>query len=262
MGVFIDRYVECGMNEEAAKEAYKVSGFKLPLKTVLAKLNEGDNKKYLEFIQTNNDKLLLTRQQKWTITQMGKGIDRNPTAKSLLLSSETNYFNLSDKDEYEVFNEIELYGVLEGVKIKGKIDKLIIDHKNKKITLVDLKSTSSAPYFRFKKVLNTGDLTIDYQGTGFFGSFKSWCYYRQLAFYKTLIAENYKNLFETYSFECYIIPVNTISSYDCSVIKVSDAWLEYGRLEMEDLIFRYKQHVKEDQWDYPIFDSNKGLIVL
>lgn len=255
MGVFLDTYVECGMNDEAAKEAYSKSGFKLPLKTVLAKLEDKDIKKYLDFIKNNNDKLLLTKQQKWVINQVEKGINRNPYATKFL-------FDFVKYKQEEVFNELELYGILEGVKIKGKIDKLIIDHFNKKIILVDLKSTSSAPYFRFKRVLNTGDLTIDYQGTGFFGSFKGWCYYRQLAFYKTLIAENYKDLFSSYKFECYIIPVNTTTSYDCSVIQVSDEWLEYGRIEAEELIFRYKEHEKEDQWCYPILDSKKGLIKL
>lgn len=262
MGIFLDTYVECGMDEEAGKEAYNKSGFKLPLKTVLAKLEDKDIKKYLDFIKTNNDKLLLTKQQKWVISQVEKGIQRNPYAYKILFEQYNAITEYDKISNIEIFNELELYGVLEGVKIKGKIDKLIIDHFNKKIILVDLKSTSSAPYFRFKRVLNTGDLTIDYQGTGFFGSFKGWCYYRQLAFYKTLIAENYKDLFSSYKFECYIIPVNTTTSYDCSVIQVSDEWLEYGRIEAEELIFRYKEHEKEDQWCYPILDSKKGLIKL
>lgn len=274
MGVFLDIYVECGMNDEAAKEAYSKSGFKLPLKTVLNKF-QGDIKgktpdqvkeyksinKYLDFIKVNNDKLLLTKQQKWVIFQVEKGICRNPTAFNMLFGNKSTS-GQSSEGEFDVFNELELYGLLGGVRIKGKIDKLIIDHAQKKIILIDLKSTSSAPYFKVKRVQNTGDLTIDYQGTGFFGSFKGWCYYRQLAFYKTLIAENYKDLFSSYKFECYIIPVNTTTSYDCSVIQVSDEWLEYGRIEAEELIFRYKEHEKEDQWCYPILDSKKGLIKL
>ncbi len=47
MGKFIDVYVECGMNKEAEKEAYKQSGFKYALATVLAKLEDKENKQFL-----------------------------------------------------------------------------------------------------------------------------------------------------------------------------------------------------------------------
>lgn len=258
MGIFLDTYVECGMNEEAAKEAYRVSGFKLPLKTILLKLGDKENKKYLEFIQLNKDKLVLTRQQKWTIAQVEKGIYRNPTASGILFGQK----NQIGAGKIDTFNELELYGLLDGVRIKGKIDKLVIDHEKGVIRLIDLKSTSSAPYFRFKKVQNTGELVIDYQGTGFFNSFKGWCYYRQMAFYRTLIAENYPNLFSKYKFECYMIPCNTTTSYDCSVVQVSEDWLLYGRVEMEELLFRYKSHEKEGIWNYPLLDSTKGVIKL
>jgi len=256
MGKFLDIYVEFGMNEEAAKEAHTKSGYKLPLKTILNKLEtDKDIKKYIEFIKVNKDKLLLTKQQKWVISNVEKGIQRNPKAHSILWCKDI-------PNSFEVFNELELYGILEGVRIKGKIDKLTIDHVGKNISLIDLKSTSSAPYFRVKKVQNTGELTIDYQGTGFFNSFKGWSYYRQMAFYKTLIAENFNELFKKYSFECYMVPVNTTTSYDASVVQVGDDWLEYGRLEAEELIFRYKEHIKDDNWMYPLIDSNKGLIKL
>lgn len=255
MGKFIDLYVENGLTSDAAKTAHLKSGFKYSLATVMNKLeSDKSNKKYLDFIKDNNDKLVLTKSHKYIISQVEKGIQRNPSAYDFLFSKYS--------DDSEEYNELELYGELDGVKIKGKIDKLIIDHINKKIILNDLKSTSSAPYFRVKKVQNTGELTIDYQGTGFFNSFKTYSYYRQMAFYKTLIAINYPELFKEYSFECYIVAVNTTQSFDCSVIKVREEWLEYGRLEMEELLFRYKEHVREDQWCYPILDTNKGLIIL
>lgn len=259
MGKFIDVYVECGMNKEAGIEAYKQSGFKLPIQTILNKLDDRENKKYLDFIKVNKDKLVLTKQQKWVISQVEKGIQRNPTAHKMLFG-QSSFENTGIGDD--VFNELELYGVLEGVRIKGKIDRLIIDHNAKKIALIDLKSTSSAPYFRVKRVQNTGELTVDYQGTGFFGSFKGWCYYRQCAFYRTLIAENYKELSNKYNFECYICAVNTTTSYDASVIQVSDEWLKYGRLEMEELLCCYREHVKTDNWAYPILSSSRGLIKL
>lgn len=254
LGKFLDLYVEAGSNAEAAKYAYEKSGYKLPFKTVMKKLEENDIIEYLEFIKTSAGKVVLTRNQKYVIDNAQRGIERNPEASKMLFDKVS--------DSYDEFNEQSLFGVLDGVRLKGQPDRVVIDHTNKKILLIDLKSTSSAPYFRITKVHNTGNLLIDYYGTGFFGSFKSYAYYRQLAYYKTLVAENFKQYFDKYTFECYIAAVNTTSSFDCALIKVSDTWLNFGRTEFEELLFSYKEHQKENQWEYPIIHSQKGVINL
>lgn len=257
MADFIDIYFEEGMTKEASEIAYKESGFKIKLTNVLSKLKDPENKKYLDLLEKHDGKLVLTKQQKYIISKVIEGIKRNPTANLLLNLKTDDVF-----DQIEVKTEKDIYGKLEGVDIKGKYDRLIIDHDKKQIILIDLKSTSSAPYFRFRKVQNTGDLNIDYQGTGFFSSFKGYCIYRQAAFYKTLIFQNYPDIVDKYEFISYIIPLNTTNSYDCSVVKLSDEWITFGRYEFEELIMRYKEHLKNENWDYPLVDASNGLIKL
>lgn len=253
LGSFLDAYVEAGQTNEAAKYAYEKSKYRLPLKTVLKKLEEDDIQEYLDFIKNNNGKIAITKQQKYIIDNAKRGIERNSIAYELLYQQNNNITE---------YNEFSLIGVYNGIRLKGQPDRIIIDHDAKRIILIDLKSSSSSPYFRFKRVHNTGDLTIDYVGTGFFGSFKGYSYYRQAAFYKTLIAENFKSYFDLYEFISYIIAVNTTISFDCSVIKVSNEWLDYGRKEMEEYLNRYIIHEREKEWNFPLLDSQKGMIYL
>ena len=254
MGKFLGYYIEAGCNEEALKYAYDKSGYKLPLKTIQKKIEEDNIVEYINFVKESKDRLVLTKQQKYVIDNAIKGIERNPTASNLLLDS----YSYKDVD---ILNETSYFGVLDGIRLKGQPDRIILDHSDKIVTLIDLKSTSSVPYFRIKRIHNTGELTVDYVGTGFFGSFKGHSYYRQLAFYKTLLFENYRQLFNNgYKFQVFIIAINTTLSFDCSVIQISDEWLDYGRKEIEEYIQRYKFHLKENQWDFPILDSKNGLI--
>jgi len=188
LGKFLDYYIEAGCNEEALRYAYDKSGYKISFNVVKKKIEEDDIVEYIDFIKESKDKLVLTKQQKYIIDNAIRGIRRNPIASELLFEESVN--------NRDIFNEQSLFGILDGIRLKGQPDRVILDHTNKIITLIDLKSTSSSPYFRVKRIHNTGELTVDYVGTGFFGSFRGYSYYRQLAFYKTLIFENNKQLFD------------------------------------------------------------------
>jgi len=258
MGVFLDHYISAGCTDEAAQYAYEKSGFKLPLRTIKEKLKEKSNKKYIEFMQGTNDKLVLTKEQKNTIDQVLKGINRNPKAYEYLI--ETDPLK-------EYFNELDLFGVVNltsgDVHIKGKPDRIIIDHENKEIKVIDLKSTSSSPYFEILQINKTGDPRIDYIGTGFFGSFKGFEYYRQCAFYNQLVRQNFKEYALKYKISNYIIPVNTIDSYSCSVVNVTDKWTDCGYNEMMKLLYSYKRHQESGDWkaNYYFETSNGELII-
>jgi hypothetical protein len=258
MGVFLDHYIAAGCNEEAAKYAYEKSGFKIKYEAVKEKLKDKDIKKYLNFISSSSDKLVLTSQQKYVIDRALEGIKRNPKAVEYLL----------DKDaDKEYFSELSLFGVVNcsngDVKIKGKPDRIILDHTNKLIKIIDLKSTSSNPYFEVTKINQTGDPRIDYIGTGFFGSFKGFEYYRQCAFYNQLVRQNFQQFAEKYDIVNYIIPVNTTESFACSVISVTNKWTDVGYQEMMKLLYVYNRHVETQDWKSNFYyDANNGELII
>lgn len=244
MGVFLEHYMAAGETDEAAKFAYKKSGFKISYEAIMDKLvKDKDIKRYLAFMKTSQDKLVLTSNQKYVVDRAIDGIKRNPKAVEYLFNK--------DKDK-EYFNELSLFGIVNcsngDVKIKGKPDRIIIDHSEKIIRCIDLKSTSSNPYFETMRLNQSGDPRIDYVGNGFFGSFKGFEYYRQCAFYNQLIRQNFPELAKKYKITNHIVPVNTTESFSCSVIHVTDKWTDVGYDEMMLLLTTYKQHCLKNDW--------------
>ncbi len=258
MGAFLDIYIEAGCTDEAAKYAHDKVGFKLSLETIKEKLKEKENKKYIDFMKKSSDKLVLTGSQKYVVDRAFQGIQMNPKAMEYLMEKHPNC---------EYFNELSLFGsiVLSNgtVAIKGKPDRLIINHKDKTIKVIDLKSTSSSPWFETAEVSHTGNPLVDVVGTEFFSSFKNFGYYRQCAFYNQLVRQNFPEICTKYKISNHIIPVNTKDSFSCSVINVTEKWTDAGYNEMMDLLYVYNRHKQSGDWKSNFYiETTNGEIIL
>jgi len=258
MGTFLDLYISAGCTDEAASYAHEKAGFKISLERVKENLKDKTVKKYIKFMQTSQDKLVLTSNQKYVVDRALEGIHRNSKAYEYLIDKLSNC---------EYFNELSLFGTIicsnGTVPIKGKPDRIIIDHKAKKIKVIDLKSTSSNPYFEVTQINQSGDPRIDYIGTGFFGSFKGFEYYRQCAFYNQLIRQNFQELAKKYEISNHIIPVNTTDSFAASVIHVTEKWTEAGYDETMKLLYAYNRHKQENDWKSNYFyETNSGELTI
>ena len=118
---------------------------------------------------------------------------------------------------------------------KFMIDRILIDHKHKKISLVDLKTTSHLSEFK--------DKFIEYK------------YYRQMAFYWMAIFWYFKhNLPEKnisdYVKETFIVAIGTKDPIEIKVFEIQESTLNAGLLEIDPLMRQLEWHFKEDKWDY------------
>jgi hypothetical protein len=138
-----------------------------------------------------------------------------------------------------IANEFEIQWVHPtGVECKSLIDRIIIDHENKKIRLVDLKTTSHLAEFKEK--------------------FDEYKYYRQLAFYWMAIYWYFKNTLvdkniDEYQKETYIVAIGTnrsIPPVEVKVFEITEPTLNKGLNEIEPLMCELEWHFKEDKWDY------------
>jgi CRISPR/Cas system-associated exonuclease Cas4 (RecB family) len=133
------------------------------------------------------------------------------------------------------FNEFPIYWEFpinlngESVKCKSLIDRLLIDHKNKRVTIVDLKTTS---------VLGSLDKTIEERN-----------YYRQLAFYR-LAVQSLPEITNDYQIDCYIVAVNTQDPFECKVYKLSESTYIEKLLEISSLLSKISWHWFSNQWEY------------
>lgn len=182
---------------------------------------------YVEVLSTSNFNL---------IQSVISTVKNHKKAKKLFdFNNEEESRKLLDND-IETYNELPIYWeypiVMDGeaVKCKSLIDRLIINHKEKKITLVDLKTTSKLGTFK--------DI------------FESYKYHRQLSFYWEAIETQFTE-FAEYSRETFIVACSTVEPLECKVFSVSQEHLDNGTKEIAELMQDISWHVLSDSWDYP-----------
>ena len=151
MGIFIEAYVEGEqtmisehMPEQLkldgyvtlAELCYDKSGFKTALETVLKKFNSDENQAYFKFLKENLGKVILSQDDMQIVLACYKSLTDHNKANSLLFPKELE--NLEYKPEFEIS---WAYGE---INVKSIIDNLILDVENKKIYIVDLKTSAKS----------------------------------------------------------------------------------------------------------------------
>lgn len=190
-----------------------------------------DGKKFWEDIGvTAKDKTVISEDEYSHACKLVKSLKYNETANNLIFT------NLPS------FNQLEIYTVYNGYPIKGKLDKLIFDLDNKKITIVDYKTTSSEGLHNFKNTV------------------KKYGYHIQDSFYTKLIEncknnpfivsnEKARNLFlelydSEYTIEFIFVVQYTKFPYHVNCVKLSDRDFQNGLLAwthgLDSIINSYK----------------------
>lgn len=199
------------------------------------------NSEYIKYLEIRGDyREVLSKSRKELITTITQAIKRHKKASSLIFSENIleEDFRFLEKESpvgIKEYNEYPIYWSYpveykgEYLKCKSLIDRLVVDHKNKKITVVDLKTTATL-----------GDTENQIQDRN---------YYRQLAFYK--LAVQYSNKFpKDYEVEAYIVSVNTQDPFECRVYKLTNAEYQKQLLEINSIMQEISWHWFTNQWDY------------
>ncbi len=243
MGEYIKAYFELEKvgtpEDQIPAMAYQMSGYKpshSKPETILKSFQKKEeNVKFYEFLKAADGKIALNDKDKRIIQGCITSLRAHVVANKLLFQDNV--------ENVESFNEKEIYFKQEDVDCKSKLDRMIVDHDNKTVTIVDLKTTSSQVYGEctpLPKKLRTGVLIRDWHVTGFMYSCVQYAYYRQLAFYINAAQAEYPD----YKIESFIIAADTKGSYDVAVYKLPEEWLEEGNNEIKCLLSEYK-HYKE-----------------
>ncbi len=143
---------------------------------------------------------------------------------------------LTDQPGVECHNEFHINWEAEkqGVPCKSLLDRVKIDHANRRITLIDLKTTASV--YNFKHSVEEYD------------------YYRQIAFYILALTwymkdEGYN--IEDYDLEAYIVAIQTNGNYEVRVFNMLN---EKELLDRKDLIAdtltEISYHYQTGNWDH------------
>lgn len=195
--------------------------------TRIAKVIEAGSE-YFGFLIQSTGKRLIDFSTHEVIKSCVASISRNESVSKLLDDSQL-------PEGCEAHNEYEIYweptdSTGNSHKAKSKLDRIILNHKKKTFTIVDLK-TLSKNINRYPQ------------------SFKYWHTYRQLAFYIDAAQSVFTEF--TPSENHYIAAVMTSMPYTSRVFQVSSQgdWVSDGRTEYKSLLDRVTVHQSSQNWE-------------
>jgi hypothetical protein len=232
------------------EEAYKRSGLKTPkLETATKNFLEKGGKEYYDFLHTVGDKTVVSLQMKFTADEIVKTLKTNEFTK--------DYFTKLDNEDYQIYYQVPLVFNLPasvGEHKEGKvlIDILLVNHKDKCITPVDLKTTSD-------------------KATNFNSAFIKWKYYLQASYYSYGLGS--LTDYEVLPFR--FVVASTTDVYRPLCYKVSQKTLAAGRFGIRNPMYGYftkgweqlsqeliyLQDTGNNQYPKEVYD-NKGCLTL
>lgn len=200
------------------KNIYSIKGKSEKLIEASALKLYKENASYIKYLLTADSRTIVGNSDYERITKMEKAIRENTLANELI------YF----KDGYKAENEKVLFFELDGVKMKCKIDRILVSEKH--IILVDLKTNSlkntRTPYIT--QLIKDVKEEFDYD--------------RQMYIYREAIRQNYG----IDNIDVYIVAVQTNIIYEARVLKVSEQTLCEGGNKASELLYAYRIGLEND----------------
>ena len=186
---------------------------------------------YIEYFRNKDSKKVISFADLNMLKTIKKNMEDHKKANELLFKY---------PETFEVHNEFHINweypnaSTLGDLPCKSLLDRVMIDHTNKKIILVDIKTT--ADVYNFKHSIEEFD------------------YCRQLAYYWLAIHWYFKNELklniEEYEYETYIIAVQSHDGYEVRVFKFNPKTVEERIVAIDYAIKRIAWHKDNNLWDH------------
>lgn len=214
---------------ESYKKAYatKETDAKVLLKAVSLQRNlQG----YIEYLEEGKTKKVITWSDLSMLKEIKSNIQNHKLANKLIYGQK----DVEEHNEFHI-NWLWCENFMEqaNVKCKSLIDRVIIDHNKKEITLIDLKTTSDVYNFRH--------------------SLDEFQYVRQMQFYiyalESYMLEEYSTIGE-YTFKVYIIAIQTNKGYPIRVFKISPTELSEQYQTISNALSKISWHIEHNLWDH------------
>ena len=186
---------------------------------------------YIEYFRNKDSKKVISFADLNMLKTIKKNMEDHKKANELLFKY---------PETFEVHNEFHINweypnaSTLGDLPCKSLLDRVMIDHTNKKIILVDIKTT--ADVYNFKH------------------SIEEFYYCRQLAYYWLAIHWYFKNELklniEEYEYETYIVAVQSHDGYEVRVFKFNPKAIEERLVTIDYAIKRIAWHKDNNLWDH------------
>jgi hypothetical protein len=186
---------------------------------------------YIKYIENRDDKFVISYADLNGLKKIEANLKAHKKANELLYNLPATF---ETHNEFHINWEVEKFGV----KCKSLLDRVCFDHVNKKIILIDLKTTGNV--YDFKHSVDTFN------------------YYRQIAYYSLAIQWYMQEVLnlnsEEYDFEAYIIAIGKDADRQ---VRVFDMLSNESKIsESLDIISnslqKISEHIKTNQWDHSL----------
>ena len=188
-------------------------------------------KNYIEYLKQKDTKKVISFADLNMLKTIKSNLESHKKANELLFKYPTTF---EVHNEFHINWEFPNASELGDLPCKSLLDRVMIDHTNKKIILIDLKTTSKLYNF------NTSVEEFDY--------------YRQLAFYWLAIQWYFKYELELdvndYDYETYIIGIQNYDNGQVRVFKLDFEKITEELPVIEEAIKRIAWHKNNDLWEY------------
>lgn len=224
---------------DAFKSNYSTSGKsedKIAAEALKMALNVKPYIQYLRSEKSTDGKKFVSWSQYRSLKAMKENVQLHKLANELLYKTD-HQENVDAHNEFHINweypNKFQDYQIL----CKSLIDRILFNHTDKTITLIDIKTTSNVNDFRH--------------------SFDSFDYGRQMAFYWLAIYWYCKyelhidpNILDEYKLTTNIVAIQTSGTFECKVFKIEGTTIDIKITEIDDIISDLSWHYKNNLWEY------------
>lgn len=197
-------------------------------------------KSYIKFLRSSDaGKKVISWSDMNMLIKIKSNVQKHKKANELLFNT-VNSPGIIAENEFHInwtwnIRPADVFGVERTtLNCKSLIDRLIIDQVNKRITLVDIKTTVST--------------------SGFRDSFDKYDYGRQMAYYWSAIVWYIDNELKIdisgYSHETYIVAIQNNGSNECRVFEVPEGKITEKLEEIKKILSEIDWHMSNNLWDY------------
>lgn len=186
---------------------------------------------YLEYYKNKDSKKVISFANLQMLKQIKQNLQEHKKANELLFDYDKSF---EVHNEFHINWEFPNASKFGDFPCKSLLDRTMIDHENKRIILIDIKTTVSV--FNFKHSIEEYD------------------YYRQLAYYWFALHWYFKNELDKdiseYKKETYIIAIQNNDNYEVRVFKIEPEDFKEPMITIEMAIKRIAWHKENDLWDH------------
>ena len=216
---------------DAFKQAYSTAG-----KSEDKMLSEGLKiastlKDYIDFLKANDGRIMITPWDAKMLEKIKHNIQSHKLANRVVY---LNDVNASGKENHHEFHITwEWHGQMP-VACKSLLAGLTLDFNNKRAIIYDLKTTQKLWHFE--------------------DSMEMYDYCRQLAYYTMAVKWYLKNECnenaDDWTFEHYIIGIDTTGTYEIRVFKVEELMVQSRNGVIQDALTDIAWHQANDKWEH------------